>query len=85
MANKNRKPEVCKEVGMRLGGGINAPINILKRDRAGLARTDAQVDNCRYASTGNASSIKELRAYPAITGKPARWQDEVTSMGSSLP
>jgi hypothetical protein len=46
------------------GSDINAAINILKRGRAGLARTDARGDICLYPSTGRASSVEELRTYP---------------------
>jgi transposase len=48
---------------------VNAAINILKRGRAGLARTDAQGDICLYGAKGAASSVEELRTYPATAGE----------------
>jgi transposase len=44
---------------------INAAINILKRGRAGLARTYAQGDNVRLQQE---AIVKELRTNPATAG-----------------
>ncbi|MEM0107133.1 MAG: hypothetical protein QXS03_02790 [Candidatus Micrarchaeaceae archaeon] len=42
---------------------------ILARGRAGPARTDAHGDICQYNAKGIASSVGELRTYPAIAGE----------------
>ena len=55
---------ICNKCGMQMDRDVNAAINILKRGRAGLARTYAQRDICLYGAKGIASSVGELRTYP---------------------
>ena len=60
---------ICNRCGMQMDRDVNAAINILKRGRAGLARTYAQGDICLYGAKGAASSVEELRTYPATAGE----------------
>ncbi|MEM4098974.1 MAG: transposase [Candidatus Micrarchaeaceae archaeon] len=60
---------VCNKCGLQIYRDVNASINILKRGRAGLAQTDAQGDIRLYGAKGAASSVEELRTYPALAGE----------------
>ena len=57
---------ICDKCGLQIDRDINASINILKRGRAGLARTYAQGDSVRLQQGATA---KELRTYSAIAGE----------------
>ena len=63
------KTYICNRCELHIDRDVNASINILKRGRAGLARTYAQGYNCLYDAKGIASSVEELRTYPAIAGE----------------
>jgi putative transposase len=56
----------CDRCGLRLDRDINASINILKRGRAGLARTYAQGDNVRLQQE---AVVKELGTNPVNSGE----------------
>ncbi|MEM4098096.1 MAG: zinc ribbon domain-containing protein, partial [Candidatus Micrarchaeaceae archaeon] len=64
----------CNVCNLIMDRDLNSSIVILKRGilargRAGPARTDAQGDICQYNAKGIASSVGELRTYPAIAGE----------------
>ncbi len=61
----------CSTCGLTMDRDVNASMNILKRGRAGLARTNAQGDICLYPSTGRASSVEELRTYSTVPAEEA--------------
>ena len=65
----SQRTYVCNRCGLQMDRDVNAAINMLKRGRAGLARTDAQGDICLYGAKGAASSVEELRTYPATAGE----------------
>ena len=62
---------ICGRCGMQMDRDVNASINILKRGRAGLARTDAQGDICLCVPSGNASSVEKLRTYSTVSAEEA--------------
>ncbi len=63
----------CNICGMTMDRDVNASINILDRGRAGLARTDgnvnAQGDMTSAIQHESKSRIEELRTYPANAGE----------------
>ncbi|MGC8538985.1 MAG: RNA-guided endonuclease InsQ/TnpB family protein, partial [Candidatus Micrarchaeia archaeon] len=59
----------CNVCGFTIDRDQNAAINIRNRSRAGPARSYAQRDDCLCTSTGSASSVGELRTYPALAGE----------------
>ena len=59
----------CDRCGMQLDRDTNASINILKRATEGHFESNAQGDICQYNAKGVASSVEELRTYPANAGE----------------
>jgi putative transposase len=57
---------ICSICGLQIDRDINASINILKRGRAGLARTYAQGDSVRLRQ---GAAAKELRTYSVIDNR----------------
>jgi putative transposase len=57
---------ICDKCGLQIDRDINASINILKRGRAGLARTYAQGDSVRLQQGATA---KELRTYSVVDNR----------------
>ncbi len=55
--------------GLQMDMDINASINMLKKGRAGLARTYAHGDGGQYIPIGNATPVEELRTTPTNAGK----------------